>query len=378
METRINAPKVLIVDDEIGPRESLRMILKPHYNVLTVENGYAAIQMAQQMELDVITLDLKMSGISGIETLKEIRRIDPDIMVIIITGFGTLQTAIESIRYGVFDYIAKPFNVPEIMQIIEKSIRRKKLNQRIKEFLKGYLESSGGRSDESPNFSLDPGIPGMTSMTWNDPGIADHHNWLEFAKTLASTLEERDPYTSGHSERVSYYSEVVSKRLSMDPKDRTELQIASYLHDIGKIGISDRFINKKGTLTSTDWAIIKQHARKSIELLAPLKLSPNVLAYIQHHHEHFDGTGYPDGLVGEETPMGARIIAIADSYDSMTSARPYRKPLSNGEAKNELRNCSGKQFDPELVSIFSEILEEMEEVLLFRHQQKVPPFSYSD
>jgi len=377
METRINASKVLIVDDEIGPRESLRMILKPHYNVLTVENGYAAIQMAQQMELDVITLDLKMPGISGIETLKEIRKIDPDIMVIIITGFGTLQTAIESIRYGVFDYIAKPFNVPEIMQIIEKSIQRKKLNQKIKEFLKGYLESSAGKSDESLDFSLDPGIPGMTSMTWNDAGFSDNHNWLEFAKILASTLEERDPYTSGHSERVSYYSDVVSKRLSLDPKDRTELQIASYLHDIGKIGISDRFINKKGTLTSTDWAIIKQHARKSIELLAPLKLSPNVLAYIQHHHERFDGTGYPDGLVGEQIPLGARIIAISDSYDSMTSARPYRKPLSNGEAENELRSWSGKQFDPELVSVFSEILEEMEEVFLLRHQQKAPPFRYS-
>jgi len=130
-------------------------------------------------------------------------------------------------------------------------------------------------------------------------------------------------------------------------------------------------------LTSTDWAIIKQHARKSIELLAPLKLSPNVLAYIQHHHERFDGTGYPDGLVGEQIPLGARIIAISDSYDSMTSARPYRKPLSNGEAENELRSWSGKQFDPELVSVFSEILEEMEEVFLLRHQQKAPPFRYS-
>ena len=115
METRINAPKILIVDDEIGPRESLRMILKPNYNVFTVENGYAAIQMVQQVDLDVVTLDLKMPGISGIETLKEMRRIDPDVMVIIITGYGTLQSAIEAIRYGVFDYIPKPFNVPEII-----------------------------------------------------------------------------------------------------------------------------------------------------------------------------------------------------------------------------------------------------------------------
>ena len=115
METKINAAKILVVDDEIGPRESLRMILKPYYNVFGIENGFAAIQMVQQMDLDVITLDLKMPGLSGIETLKEIRSIDPDVVVIIVTGYGTLQTAIEAIRYGVFDYISKPFNVPEIM-----------------------------------------------------------------------------------------------------------------------------------------------------------------------------------------------------------------------------------------------------------------------
>ena len=138
MESKPNAPNVLIVDDEIGPRESLRMILKPSYNVYTVENGHAAIQMVQQMEVDVVTLDLKMPGISGIDTLKEIRAIDPDVMVIIITGFGSLTTAIEAIRYGVFDYIPKPFNVPEIISILDRSIQRRKINVRIKEFLGKY------------------------------------------------------------------------------------------------------------------------------------------------------------------------------------------------------------------------------------------------
>src|SRR5512143_1465619 len=135
MEAKVNVPNILIVDDEIGPRESLRMILKPNYNVYTVENGYAAIQMIQQVEMDVLTLDLKMPGMNGIETLKEIRMISPDVMVIIITGYGTLKTAIEAIRYGVFDYIPKPFNVPEILSIIDKSIQRRKLNLKVKEVL---------------------------------------------------------------------------------------------------------------------------------------------------------------------------------------------------------------------------------------------------
>ena len=376
METKINAAKILVVDDEIGPRESLRMILKPYYNVFGIENGFAAIQMVQQMDLDVITLDLKMPGLSGIETLKEIRSIDPDVVVIIVTGYGTLQTAIEAIRYGVFDYISKPFNVPEIMQIIDKALQRKKLNIKIKAFLKNFLDDSLKESKNDPDFPPGTGIPGIAKGKWSDIGLSDSQNCLEFAKVLAYTLEEKDPYTAGHSERVCFYSDLISKKLSMTPKDRSELQIASYLHDIGKIGISDRFINKKATLTSTDWTIIKQHTKKSIELLAPLKLSSNILCFIQHHHEHFDGTGYPDGLAGEQIPLGARIIAISDSYDSMTSARPYRKPLSIGEAKNELSKWNGKQFDPHLVSIFLEILKEMEEMFLVRSHLKVPSFAY--
>jgi len=218
---------------------------------------------------------------------------------------------------------------------------------------------------------LQNGKEGMIDYKWNGSGFSDNQNCLEFAKVLAHTLEEKDAYTSGHSERVCYYSDLMAKRLSFEPKDRTELQIASYLHDIGKIGISNRFINKKGALNPTDWAIIKQHSKKSIELLTPLKLSPNILSYIQHHHEHFDGTGYPDGLTGEQIPLGSRIIAISDAYDSMTSNRPYRKPLSNEEARSELVNYSGKQFDPRLISIFLDVLKEMEEVFLMKNHQNV-------
>jgi response regulator RpfG family c-di-GMP phosphodiesterase len=377
MEAKTNTSNILIVDDEIGPRESLRMVLKPNYNVYTVENGYAAIQMIQQVEIDVLTLDLKMPGMNGIDTLKEIRMISPDVMVIIITGYGTLKTAIEAIRYGVFDYIPKPFNVPEILTIIDKSIQRRRLNLKVKEVLgncfnQQLLKEPVANSD-SP---LQEENKGVTDYKWDEINLSDTQSCLEFAKVLAYTLEEKDPYTSGHSERVCYYSDFISKRLSLSPKERSELQIASYLHDIGKIGISNRFINKKGTLTPTDWAVIKQHTRKSIELLVPLNLSSNIISYIQHHHERYDGTGYPDGLAGEKIPLGARIIAISDSYDSMTSDRPYRKPLTNGDAKSELLKNAGKQFDPKLVGLFLDVLKEMEEVFLVKDHLRVPAVSH--
>ncbi len=377
MEAKVNAPNILIVDDEIGPRESLRMILKPNYNVYAVESGYAAIQMVQQVEMDVLTLDLKMPGMSGIDTLKEIRTIDPEVMVIIITGYGTLKSAIEAIRYGVFDYIPKPFNVPEILSIIDKSIQRRKLNLKVKEVLGNCLQQQLIKDPAAEgDFPAQKEVPRVSDSKWDGISLSDNQSCLEFAKVLAYTLEEKDPYTSGHSERVCYYSDFISKRLSLSPKDRSELQIASYLHDIGKIGISNRFINKKGTLSPTDWAIIKQHTKKSIELLIPLNLSPTILSYIQHHHERFDGTGYPDGLAGEQIPLGARIIAISDSYDSMTSDRPYRRPLTNGDAKNELMKNAGKQFDPSLVSLFLDVLKEMEEVFLVKDHLRAPAVSY--
>ncbi len=377
MEVKSYLSNILIVDDEIGPRESLRMILKPNYNVFTAENGYAAIQMVQQIEMDVITLDLKMPGLSGIDTLKEIKMIAPDVMVIIITGYGTLKSAIEAIRYGVFDYIPKPFNVPEIIAIIEKSIQRRKLNLKIKAALNNFIDQTPSQESlTDSNFSIKKEKKGYLDFKLEDVGSIDNQNCLEFSKVLAFTLEEKDPYTSGHSERVCYYCDLIAKRLSFTSKERNDLRIAAYLHDIGKIGISNRFINKKGTLSPTEWAIIKQHTKKSIELLVPLKLSPNILSYIQHHHERYDGTGYPDGLAGDQIPLGAKIIAIADAYDSMTSDRPYRKPLPNGEAKREMLRCSGKQFDPQLVSIFLNILQEMEEVFLVKDHLRTTSVSY--
>jgi putative two-component system response regulator len=377
MEAKVNAPNILVVDDEIGPRESLRMILKPSYNVYAVESGYAAIQMIQETEMDVVTLDLKMPGISGIDTLKEIRMIDPDVMAIIITGYGTLKSAIEAIRYGVFDYIPKPFNVPEILSIIDKSIQRRKLNLKVKQVLGNHLnESMLKESIAESDLPFPKEIKKITDCKWEEVNLPNHQSSLEFAKVLAYTLEEKDPYTSGHSERVCYYSDFISKRLSFPPKERSELQIASYLHDIGKVGISNRFINKKGTLTPTDWAIIKQHTKKSIELLIPLNLSPNILSYIQYHHERYDGTGYPDGLAGEQIPLGARIIAISDAYDSMTSDRPYRKPLNNGDVKSELMKNAGKQFDPKLISLFLDMLKEMEEVFLVKDHPRAAAICY--
>jgi response regulator RpfG family c-di-GMP phosphodiesterase len=342
------SPNVLIVEDELGPRESLRMILKPYYNVVTAESGYVAIEMVQKTLFDVITLDLKMPGISGITALKEIRKFDPNAIVIVITGYGNLQSAVKAIRYDVYDFIPKPFNIQEIISIIDKSVQWKRLNLMIKELFGNIFDQQDKTSD-------------FKDSERDHVSFSESNHFLEFVKALTYTLKVQDPYTLGHLERVCHYTDLISKHLLLSMKERDELQVASFLHDIGKIGISNRLINKKENLTHTDWVIVKQHIKKSVEFLAPLKLSSNVLSFIQHHHEHFNGTGYPDGLMGEQIPLGGRIISIADSYDSMISSRPYRQSLSHEKAKNELLKYAGEQFDPNLVSIFLDVLDELEE-----------------
>jgi response regulator RpfG family c-di-GMP phosphodiesterase len=324
------------------------MILKPYYNVVTAESGYVAIEMVQKTLFDVITLDLKMPGISGITALKEIRKFDPNAIVIVITGYGNLQSAVKAIRYDVYDFIPKPFNIQEIISIIDKSVQWKRLNLMIKELFGNIFDQQDKTSD-------------FKDSERDHVSFSESNHFLEFVKALTYTLKVQDPYTLGHLERVCHYTDLISKHLLLSMKERDELQVASFLHDIGKIGISNRLINKKENLTHTDWVIVKQHIKKSVEFLAPLKLSSNVLSFIQHHHEHFNGTGYPDGLMGEQIPLGGRIISIADSYDSMISSRPYRQSLSHEKAKNELLKYAGEQFDPNLVSIFLDVLDELEE-----------------
>jgi len=160
------------------------------------------------------------------------------------------------------------------MAIIDKSVQRKKLNMKIKEFLKHFFDNTGKESVGDSDFLAENGMTGLAHLRWNDLNLPDNQSCLEFAKVLASPLRKKIRIPLVIPERVCYYSDIISKRLSLYPKERTELQIASYLHDIGKVGISDRFINKKGTLTSTDWAIIKQHTKKSIDLLAPSNFHP--------------------------------------------------------------------------------------------------------
>lgn len=361
-----NQGTILVVDDEIGPRESLRMILKPIYEVYTATNGQEALQFISREKIDLVTLDLKMPGISGIDVLKEIKKLHADIEVVIITGYGTLTNAVEAIRYGAVDFISKPFNVAEIISIVSKSVGRRNFNLKIKDLIhkiKG-LRLSGGNGQQEALSNLGASVDWVPELELGkelNESLLDLEsfrmqkvsvNYLDFLKVLIYILESKEPYTSGHSERVSLYSGVIAQDLLLTPQEKEDLQIATLLHDIGKIGLSNRLLRKNG-LTQGDSLDIRQHPIKGVHLIEPLSFSPSITSAIRHHHEWWNGSGYPDGLSGEEIPLLARIISLADSYDAMASDRPYRQGLSIKKVEDEIAKNAGIQFDPKIVSLFS-------------------------
>lgn len=182
------------------------------------------------------------------------------------------------------------------------------------------------------------------------------NNWEETIEVLIKLIEMKDPYTEGHSEEVAKWSGIIAQDLNLNNDEQEEIKLAAKLHDIGKIGISDKILNKPGKLSKEEYAEIKKHPVLGADLFLNIKQLESISQIIRYHHEWYNGKGYPDGLIGEKIPLGSRIINIADSYQAMTSDRPYRKALSKNEAIAELKRCAGSQFDPEIVMAFISIL----------------------
>ena len=357
---------VLVVDDEFGPRESLRMILKPIYDVHAVANGQDALDFLCRESVDLVTLDLRMPGLSGVDVLREIKKMRHDTEVVVITGYGTMNTAVEAFRLGAVDFIFKPFNVAEIISIVKKSVERRNFNLAIKNLLQRFkalrhLENDGegeALSNLSASLDLSPEAQELNREIQESIQQLENFrmqkvsvNYLDFLKVLIYILESKEPYTNGHSERVSVYSDLIAQELHLSSQQKEDLQIATLLHDIGKVGLSNRLLQKT-QLSEKDSLDIRLHPVKGVHLIEPLDFSHTITSAIRHHHERWDGNGYPDGLIGEDIPLLARIITLADSYDAMISDRPYRQGLSLNKVQQEIEVNAGSQFDPRIVTIF--------------------------
>jgi cyclic di-GMP phosphodiesterase len=373
---------ILIVDDEAGPREALNMILKPFYGVYNAADGHQALEMLRKIEVDLVIVDLKMPGLQGTDILREIKKEKNSVEVVILTGFGSLKTAMDSIRMGAADYLLKPYNVAEIISIINRILAKKKNRDQLTDFLSELGDMVGfDNSLETVRRSLADKPSRAESLKdifdrMTGPGTLNPTgNHLEFVRVLSETLENKDPFTHGHSGRVNYYSNLLAQKLNLSPTELRDLQVGAYLHDIGKLGVNSSIIYKEGSFTRQELLLMRRHPEIGVDLVTPIGLSHGVVSIIRHHHEYYDGSGYPDGLKGEAIPLLTRIVSTSETFDAMVTDRPYRKALPIPDIVAELKRCAGTQFDPQLVRLMLEIIEEKGEEMLpnrFQHSGSTP------
>jgi len=328
--------KILIVDDELGVRESLKFILKDKYDIFPFDSGKEVISSFSPGTYDLALLDIKMPEMTGIELLKRLKNLDPEIIVIMVTGHGTLETAQAAINLGASGYVSKPFDRHELEKMIEENIQKKK--RREEERLKLV-------SLEEAKKQLDSEVRKAYSAT---------------LESLIIAVNAKDSYTSSHSQEVAMLATWIleaSGEMRDSGEEKAILRYVASLHDIGKIGIKENILKKPGSLNSQEWEEIKRHPIIGAEILGPIDFLRGYICIVRNHHERFDGTGYPDGLKGEKIPFYARVVSIADAFHAMCSDRPYRKSLLKEKALEILKQEKGKQFDPELVDIAIKALE---------------------
>ena len=325
-----NGYKIIVVDDEQGIVDSLSIFLKRSgYSFTGITNPLEAINLVKNEHFDLMILDFMMDPIHGDEVVEEIRKFNKDLYILLLTGHKDLAPPLETIkRLDIQGYCEKSDKFDQLLLLIE----------------------SGIKSIEQMNTIR------SINMALEDKNEELEKAYLDTIGILRQTVEAKDPYTRGHSDRVSEFSVLIGKKMGLDEATLHTLKIGGLFHDIGKIGIPDSILLKESKLSDDEYSQIKNHPTIGAHILGDAKVFKDILPMVKHHHERFDGRGYPSGLAGTDIPLIARITAVADTFDAMTSKRTYRNSLPLDFVKEEIKKCSGTQFDPEIANIFLDIL----------------------
>ncbi|MBR2069240.1 MAG: HD domain-containing protein [Candidatus Gastranaerophilales bacterium] len=318
-----NEHTILIVDDEINNIQLLKRTFRGKYRIMTASNGLEGLETLKRNIDDIclIVSDHKMPIMEGTKFLEEANKIAPDVIKILLTGFSDIEIITDAVnKCNLFQYVLKPFNPDELQEAVKNGLDKFDLASSKSLILKDLKEL-----------------------------------FYKTIKSIASALDAKDPYTHGHSMRVTLYSIILARELGVPNSELEMVETAGLLHDIGKIAIPTSILCKPGKLDDEEFAIMKSHPVNSEKLIASIKKLHDISPGVKHHHERWDGRGYPDHLAGEGIPYSARIIALADTYDAMTSTRSYRKALAHEVAIEEISKCAGTQFDPVLAQKFVEI-----------------------
>ena len=323
--------KILAVDDEEGIVDSLSIFLKRSgYDYTGVTDPMKAIELVKSEHFDLMILDFIMTPFHGDKVVEEIRKFNKDLYILLLTGHKDLAPPLETIRrLDIQGYCEKSDKFDQLLLLIESGIKSIEQMNNIKEINEKLAETYEKLE----------------------------HAYLESIQTLRYTIEAKDIYTRGHSDRVAAYSVLIGKKMGLSDEDLRTLQIGGLFHDIGKIGVPDSIIQKAGKLNDDEYSQIKQHPNIGVHILSNATIFKDILPIVEHHHEKFDGTGYPGKLAGEDIPYLARIAAVADSFDAMASKRAYRDSLPMDKIISEFMRCRGTQFDPKIDDVFIDILE---------------------
>ncbi len=327
-----NKGTVLIVDDEAPIRLLLeRRLSVDGYHCITAKNADTALKILQTEPVDLVLLDIKLPGKSGMELLPQIKKSYPDVVVIMASVLTDINVATESIRRGAYDYISKPFNLNMVSHTVNRGIEKMRMEIKLRE----YQRKLEDKVEEQNRQFLNQFMGALQSMVF--------------------ALEASDSYTAGHSRRVSEISLAIGSRMNLDASQMKDLRWGSLLHDIGKIGVSTAIINKPDKLTKEEYIHVMSHTIIGASIMKSVVRNDRITDIIEHHHDHYTGGGLNQKVQGEEIPLLARIVAVADAYDAMVTLRPYRPALKREQALNEIRNQIGRQFDPLVSNIFLEI-----------------------
>lgn len=338
-ESHQTTERILVVDDEAIIRETVAEYLSAHgFDCVSAESGEQALQRLKEDEFALLIADIRMPGFTGLQLLDYVAKNCRNVSVIMITAVADLQTAVGSMKLGAFDYITKPFDLDLVVESV-----RKALHQRSQQLRDGQIARNLQRALKSKTFALNSALKDL--QLHRDTTL----------EALVRALDAREHETGCHSARVQGYAVTLAEKLGFKGDRMANLARGALLHDIGKIGVSDQILLKKGKLDQNEWAQIKQHPSIGYEIVKGVSFLGGASALIISHHERFDGTGYPNGIKGVDVPLEARMFAVIDTYDAMTSDRPYRKALTPEIAREEIIRCSGSQFDPQIVESFLEI-----------------------
>ncbi len=325
----LTGKRILIVDDEARILELFSASLEDFgYYVKTASDGYGALTLVSDETFDIVFLDQLLGTIKGLDLMQKMSEINPELYFVIITANGNTDLAVESLKRGAADFISKPFFVTDLIKSIEYVNKKQELDKQRKELLITLELKVDEKTRELKDI------------------------YFSVLSTLAQAMEKKDIGTYGHCRRVSYYSGLIAASIDLNERDSEDIKAAAMLHDIGKIGISDFILGKRDSLDNAEIDTVRSHPQKGVEILKPLRQFEHILPAILHHHENYDGSGYPAGLSGENIPLLARIIAVADAYDAILSNRPYRTGREHAEAMDEIQRFSGKQFDNKIVDAF--------------------------